>query len=310
MKILSYSIIGSGLSALIRDQISKGATIFCTKKTRNIKINYSNNFFEVNSQGGNTNIWGGYINIKKHNIFLKKKKYFNFFKKNNLFKIEKLILNNSIQQTSYIKNINDSKIFRIRNENFKNKFNYTYIKKIKVFKNFIKIFGKKNFFMTKKLDICAGNLGLIEILYNSNLIKKKDIISFEDGKVSYKLNIAKNYKKNYYIPMKISEIFLKLIFKKTLRYDNKSNNFLILQTFQKKSNKFKFQVDEILNQRRKLSRYFLSNHLVKLKINDIYIDQYISNISKRIKIFNSGKLRRYHAGPISQEIIFNAINEN
>ena len=54
MKIIYHSILGSGLSALIKDQISNNAVIFCKNKNN---IKRSKNFFELDNIGGNTNIW-------------------------------------------------------------------------------------------------------------------------------------------------------------------------------------------------------------------------------------------------------------
>lgn len=306
MKILRNTIIGSGLSSLIRDQILQNAHIFCNNKT---KIKQSASFYEIDALGGNTNVWGGYINTLRHNKYLKNQNYYKFFKKNHLFKVEKLFLNDSYNQVSFIKNIKNNNIFRINEKHFKNKIKFIPIIKIEILKKYIKIFGKNKIFYTKKLNICTGNLGLIEILYNSKLIRDSDLISFEDGNVNYKFNFAKNNKKNYYIPMKLSEILIKFFLKKVNTYKKNLSNPLILQVFEKKSEKYKFKVKDIINSKNKKLRYFLSNHLVKLKINGVFIDEYLFKISKRIKIFNSGKLRSYYAGPISQEIIFNALNE-
>ncbi len=306
MKILRNTIIGSGLSSLIRDQILQNAHIFCNNKT---KIKQSASFYEIDALGGNTNVWGGYINTLRHNKYLKNQNYYKFFKKNHLFKVEKLFLNDSYNQVSFIKNIKNNNIFRINEKHFKNKIKFIPIIKIEILKKYIKIFGKNKIFFTKKLNICTGNLGLIKILYNSKLIRDSDLISFEDGNVNYKFNFAKNNKKNYYIPMKLSEILIKFFLKKVNTYKKNLSNPLILQVFEKKSEKYKFKVKDIINSKNKKLRYFLSNHLVKLKINGVFIDEYLFKISKRIKIFNSGKLRSYYAGPISQEIIFNALNE-
>ena len=49
MKIIYHSILGSGLSALIKDQISNNAVIFCKNKNN---IKRSKNFFEFDNIGG------------------------------------------------------------------------------------------------------------------------------------------------------------------------------------------------------------------------------------------------------------------
>ena len=56
-------------------------------------------------------------------------------------------------------------------------------------------------------------------------------------------------------------------------------------------------------------RYFLSNHIVKLSINNEPIKIFIKKISKNINVYNSGALRKYVAGPISQDIIYYSFNK-
>ena len=118
MKIIYHSILGSGLSALIRDQISYNAVIFCKNKNN---IKRSKNFFEFDNIGGNTNIWGGYINLKRHKFLIKDKKYFNFFKNTKLFSVKNLINDKQFESTSYLSNYNNHGVFRINKKNFKNK---------------------------------------------------------------------------------------------------------------------------------------------------------------------------------------------
>ena len=53
-------------------------------------------------------------------------------------------------------------------------------------------------------------------------------------------------------------------------------------------------------------RYFLSNHISGVKINNVLINSFIRKFSKSINVYNSGIITKYTAGPISQDIIFNA----
>ena len=68
MKINRHSIIGGGLSALIKDHTSTTATIYCDCSNR---LSISKNFYENLGIGGNSNIWGGYINYSKFLLFLR-----------------------------------------------------------------------------------------------------------------------------------------------------------------------------------------------------------------------------------------------
>jgi len=306
MKIIYHSILGSGQSAVIRDQISSMAVIFCKNKNN---IKRSKNFFEFDNIGGNTNIWGGYLNLKRHKFLIKDRKYFNFFKNTKLFYVKNLINDKQFESTSYLSNYNSTDVFRINKKNFKNKILSYNIDKIVILKKNINLFSGKKIFKTKKLSICTGNLGLIEILYNSNLIGKNDIIGFEDGKVNYSLNLFKNKNKNYYIPMSIYEVFIKLFFNKVIKYKINTKRYFLLQKFSKQSKKFNFTVNDILQYQTKNIRYFLSHHITNLKINGISIDKFMLKVSNRISVYNSGKCKKYYGGPISQDIIFNSLEK-
>ena len=159
------------------------------------------------------------------------------------------------------------------------------------------------------MDLCIGNLGILKLLYNSKLINKDDIVSFEDGSCSYSLNVFLNKKKYYYIPMKLSDVFKKFFYKKVKKYDENCENGFLVQKFSYKKKKFNFSIEEIMKYKSRHIRYFLSNHIVKLSINQKPIKIYIKKISKNINVYNSGALRKYVAGPISQDIIYNSFDK-
>jgi len=307
MKIITHSIIGSGLSAFVRDQISKNSIIFTPKKKQNLNITRSKNFYELNILGGNTNVWGGYINLKRHKHFCKKKEYLNFFKNSKLIKLSSLFENNKFEQTYYLSEFEGNKIFRINEKIFNNKIYFKLIDKFSVSKNLILLKSGKKIFKVKKLSLCVGNLNLIRLLYNSKYIDKKDIITFDDGNVSYCLNILKNNKIYYYIPMGIKDTFIKLFFKRTSNYDSKITSFFLLQKFSKRKKKYKYNIDHILKFQPNKIRFFLSHHIANLRINNIPIDKFCANISKNISVYNSGVCKKYYGGPISQDLIFNAL---
>ena len=85
MKIINHSILGSGLSALIKDQKSFNSAIFAESEK---KIKKSGKFYEISGIGGNTRDWGGYINYERFKVFLKSKKFKKFFNENKLFKVK------------------------------------------------------------------------------------------------------------------------------------------------------------------------------------------------------------------------------
>ena len=165
--------------------------------------------------------------------------------------------------------------------------------------------GKKIF--SKKTSLCIGNLSLIQLLYNSNLINQNDKVQFQDGDCSYNINFQLNNKKYYYIPQTISEIIYKLKKNKKKSYLKTIDNSFFVQSFSYESRKYIFTVEELMKYNSLHIRYFLSNHIADLKINNLSINSFIHKFSKSINVYNSGIIKKYTAGPISQDIIFNAI---
>ena len=238
---INHSILGSGLSALVRDKVKINSKIFyCNEK----KIIKSKKFYEFNGFGGNTNIWGGYVNYERYKNLIKNSKFQKFKKKNNFFKIRKY-MNNFINITHYLSNKNNNDILRIKKSNFKNELINEKITKIKIQKKNIYIIGKK-IYKTKTLDLCVGNLGILKLLYNSKLVNKGDIISFEDGSCSYSLNIFLNKKKYYYIPMKLGDVIKKIFYKKIKKYNENCENGFLVQKFSYNKKKFNYRIEDIM----------------------------------------------------------------
>jgi hypothetical protein len=302
MKIINHSILGGGLSALIRDQVLKNGIIFCETGK---KVNKSGRFYEYMGNGGNSNLWGGYINIKRLNFLFKNKKFKKFIERNKLFEVKKLYKNIN-NDTFYLSEKKNKNIFRVNKKKFNSRIINIKIERISISEKYILLFSKKKIYKTKHLNLCLGNLGLIELLFKSKMISENDKITIRDGKCTYTLNFFLNKKENYYIPMTFREIIIKLIFKKIIKYKKKIGFTLFSQKFTKKSNLYSYKVKDIMFNRSNNLRFFLSNHPVQLKINKMPIDKFLQKKSLRLKVFNSGICKKYYPGPISQDIIYNA----
>ena len=118
MKIFKTILIGSGLSAFV--YYKNNPTISKILTGSQNKILKNKNFYEMDAIGGNTCIWGGYINLKRHKKFLVNNNYKNFFL-NNFISLKKIFKNKSIFHNTFnIVDIN-SKIFRVKKKHFNNK---------------------------------------------------------------------------------------------------------------------------------------------------------------------------------------------
>ena len=108
--------------------------------------------------------------------------------------------------------------------------------------------------------------------------------------------------------MSLFDIIRKLIFDKTATYKNKIIlNGLIVQIFDDNKKIYKYKVSAILDCKSSSNlRYFLAHHITNLKINGIAIDKFIEKKTRRIIVNCSGKLEKFIAGSISQDIIYNS----
>ena len=251
--------------------------------------------------GGNSNIWGGYINFKRHKKFLNVKEYKKIFNKK-LFKNKKIFNDKSLFSNTYSLVDENDQIFRVKQDHFKNSILNEKVERFIIKKKFVELKTKNKSIFTQKLTLCVGNLNLIKLLYNSHFIKSRDVISFDDGGCSYVLNFFINLKKNYYIPMPISKIIEKVLFKKSKKYKLLSSS-LVLQKFSKKVNNYNFLCKDLLNVDKFKLRFFLSNHVVNLKINNVPLRKFLYNKSKNIDVFCSGVLKKYLPGPIIQDLV-------
>jgi hypothetical protein len=301
------AIIGSGISSLIYFKNTKKKIKVFTDTDR--KIIQNNNLYEYSGIGGNSNIWGGYINFNKHNKFLKNLNYKNFFR-NNLLKVHSIFIKSKYYNSTYCLTDYNNKIFRVSKKFFDEgrALIEKRINKIELQKGHIKLITNNKIYFVNNLVLCVGNLGLINLLTNSNLIRPMDKITFEDGNVSYGFTFLSDTKKNYNIPMPIKYIIEKLIFKKSKNY-NLTNKTTFVQKFSKNYTTYSFLCKHLLKIRKNKIRFFLSNHITNLKVNNLPIREYISKKSNRIKVYNTGTIRKYKAGPIIQDLIFDIVNK-
>ena len=108
------------------------------------------NFYEYNNLGGNTNIWGAYINLKRFKkLLVSSKKFSNFYFRNIYFTTTKISKKNSFAKVGYIKNKKTNKIFRLDKSFFKNLINFN-LNKIIIRKNFIELLSNSKKFKVKK----------------------------------------------------------------------------------------------------------------------------------------------------------------
>ncbi len=293
-------LLGSGMSSIVYFNLKNEKLKVITGDEK--KILKSKNFYEYQAFGGNSNIWGGYINFDRHKKFLKNKNYNELFQKK-LFQTKKIFSEKSCFTNTYSLVDQNKDIFRVKRQYLKKKVLFNKINKIIIKKRLIELISNKKKYSTNKLTLCIGNLNLIKLLYKSEIINSNDIISFEDGDCTYVLNFLIDKKKNFYIPMPLFYIFEKLFLKKSKNY-RLIKSSLILQKFSSKIQNIKISCKELMKMDDNRLRFFLSNHIANLRINNIPVRKFIFKKSEKINIFCTGTVKKYVPGPVIQDLIF------
>ena len=103
--------------------------------------------------------------------------------------------------------------------------------------------------------------------------------------------------------MPLFYIFEKLFMKKINNYKSMKSS-LILQKFSSKTQNIEISCSNLMKMDSHKLRFFLSNHIANLRINNIPVRNFILKKTKKINIFCSGTVKKYIPGPIIQDLIF------
>ena len=270
--------------------------------------------------GGNSNIWGGHINIKEIPIKIIKqlKKIFNFNKlsfgltgtisnNQNIYQIQNN-KNNIFDVTPLLKKIRNSFILKFSIKNKK-----ILIQTIDFEKNKIKSIE------INKLFICVGVIQLLDLLYRSGFLKKNDIIEMSEFKYRLKFSF-----RNSKITDKNSQII-------RYKFSRAIGHFLGIQKyskFLKLLDLVPFYVDQhFINQKINyklkminnncLTDNFISNpktfgrsiHYCNLRINKTPINKFLNKINPNILGLGMAFVKQKSPGPISNDIIIDIIKK-
>ena len=263
--------------------------------------------------GGNSNVWGGHINIKK----LSKRFLDLFIKKKISIKKLSYSITGTTSSNNHIAQLQNTsgKILRSNDilQNIKNAIilDFSILKK-KIFINVLFLDNlKKKKIEVKKLFLCVGTIQLIDLLFRSKFLKEDDEIEFTefDHEFVFKLKNSK-YTKNattirysfsraigHFLGIQSYAKFLKLfnfipICVDQIFYNTKSKRVLILKgnTFIEKKNN-------------NLRKFGNSIHYCNMKINGVSINKFLSKINKNLIGFGMPFVNQKTPGPISNDIL-------
>jgi hypothetical protein len=347
MKNKKIIIIGSGISANILNLLSKKYTkiigvvnkynfknidlsrrkkMECNKffsqksySYGSVKFNLRNTYLHDRLiSGGNSNIWGGNINIK--NI---PKNVLNFF-----FRKKIIIKNLSFIKTGTISNDKNIKQLQNTNGNILNtndlflKINDGYVLNFFIKRRLIHIntINSKNFIkkiITKKIFLCLGSVQTIDLLYRSNLLKENDTIEFSEFSHTFKLKtiFSRINKKSTVVRYQFSRAIGHLLGIQSFHKFLKILNFIPIcvdQEFSFKKRNCKIILKKGILQEIKENNYNnfgKSIHYCNMKINGVTLNKYLKKINKNIFGIGMAFVNQKKPGPIINDIIIDILNK-
>jgi len=293
---------------------------FATKSNSQGNIIYElNNNTQIHdrlSLGGNTNLWGGFINTQNLPVnFLEiaNKNHINFIKLNikengyssNQKQIKQLrdYKNNILNSSLFFENLIEGFVYSLQVNN----------NKIKV--NFFK-FKKQKFetFYANKIFLAISFPQIIDLFFRSNFIYKDIFITLSEYGHRYKKTLRKDFKK--YNSKKNIVIKYDLIrtFKHFFGFQKSVDNIKLkipifvdqIFSFEKRLLELKLNFDSKKIIETSGNKFFGDSiHYCNLKINDNNIDNYVKEISNNIIGISVPFVNQKNPGPISNDIINN-----
>jgi len=281
----------------------------------NFRYNFNSNIkiHDRLTSGGNSNIWGGFIDISNlSDKFIKECNQDSIkFEKLN-FDINGYDSNNkSIRQIrDKDNNILDSRSF-IKNCIY----GFLYSFEIKKDKIILKIIneenGKFDYLETKKLILAINFPQLIDLMYRSSLIHGKKIISLSEFDHKFIMSFKKNYN-NY----KTSDCVIKFDFLRSIKHYlgyQKSLDMIkipipiyIDQVFSNNNNNLKINLDcnlKTISSAENKIKFGNSIHYCNLCLDNVHIDHYLSKISNNVIGVGMPFVNQKKTGPISNDIV-------
>ena len=265
--------------------------------------------------GGNSNIWGGHINLKKiSNKILKLLKIYN---------INVQALSSKVTGTSS----NNKNIYQLQTRfNSILKAQYIpikiqdgYIEKFYTQKNkiYIKVKNKKKLrietIQVKKLFLCLGTVQFIDLLYRSNFLKEGDIIEFSEFNHEFKFKLfnptfnSKATTIRYHFSRALGHFLGIQSYTKYLKF-LKIIPFYVDQNFYKIKNTYKLLIKNkmVIEKNKKQTQKSIfgkSIHYCNMKINGKNINKYLLKINPNIIGLGMSFVDQKYPGPISNDII-------
>ena len=309
-KTLSTNFYGN------KEEYRKNLTV---RKFLNIHYkSYGNLFFKLKKAtlhdlpvlGGNSNIWGGFINLSEIPSSL-----ISLLNKNCIKTIKLSYENTGSVSNKDIYQLRDINNNIFNSKSFKIPLDLCYVKKIKIVDNNIKIITmENNIYYADTLYLATGVVQTLDLLLRSGYLENESTISLDE--YAYRSAIKFTFKRNKFDKKNSEDTIIRfnllvaikhlLGIQKNIKITRIFNWFPIYveQIFFKRKNKLKLKLNNrTFSEEFSNINFGKSVHYCNLKINNIPINKYLKKIHKEIYGSGMAFISQKKRGSISNDII-------
>ncbi len=263
------------------------------------------------SVGGNSNIWGGFINISNLN-----KDFIKLCKKNDLkLSVLDLKKNGYASNSSHIRQLRTNTDLIFDAHSFCKNIYEGLLYSFSIEKDYVSliIYDKNNninIIKSKKIILCINLPQLLDLLFRSQILENRSIFEISEFEHFFEFSSKKNFKNyNYQKNLTIKYDMVRSV-KHFLGYQKSLDSLFlnipiyINQNFLDIKKKLILELDGVsVIQKSKNIKFGDSIHYCNLKVNNRNIDDYLNNISSNILGLSAPFVNQKVPGPISNDII-------
>lgn len=283
---------------------------------------YGNLFFKLRKAtlhdlpvlGGNSNIWGGFINLSEIPSSI-----ISLLNKNCIKTTRLSFMNTGSVSNKDIYQLRDINNNIFNSKSFKIPLDLCYIKKIKIVDNDIKIITmENNIYYADTLYLATGVVQTLDLLARSGYLENESTITFDE--YAYKVAIRFTFKRNKFNKKNSEDTIIRfnilvaikhfLGIQKNIKLTRILNWFPVYvdQIFFNRKNTLKLKLDNrTFSEEFSNINFGKSVHYCNLKINNIPINKYLNKIHKEIYGSGMAFISQKKPGPISNDIILDVL---
>lgn len=266
--------------------------------------------------GGNSNIWGGFINLSEiPNSFIK------FLKENKVYTTKLSFTNTGSVANKNIHQLRDVNNNILNVKNLKIQSEDCFVEKLDTTGNFVKVQTTDNkIYKAAKVYLATGVVQTLDLLYRSGYLENGSKITLDE--YEHKLSVKFTFRKNYFNEESEESTIIRFNLLVALKHFlGIQGNIKLIglfnwipiyieQKFSKKNSKLKLKLDKnIFIEEIESINFGRSIHYCNLTINEVPIRKYLEKIHKKIDGSGMAFIKQKGPGPISNDIILDILKK-